>query len=192
MSVEIENIVPYRVENSVGKGEIACYKQVLLFSQCFPQLHTRAHQQFRELILYQKNTSTNIHSTSTPFQSNVPCTVCTYPTARPVPGTLDAGRHVTYPANICQRHASTPLLTLYFSPRSLFFRFGNSQKSQIAKSGLYGGCGSISISSSLMVPNTTRLLWLGALSWCSRIPDLISCGRFLLIASSRSDLITDA
>ena len=26
------------VENIVRKGEIACYKQVLLFSQCFPQL----------------------------------------------------------------------------------------------------------------------------------------------------------
>ena len=24
-----------RVENTVGKGEIACYKQFLLFSQCF-------------------------------------------------------------------------------------------------------------------------------------------------------------
>ena len=24
-----------RVENSVGKGEIACYKQFLLFTQCF-------------------------------------------------------------------------------------------------------------------------------------------------------------
>ena len=48
--------------------------------------------------------STNIHSTSTPFQSNVPCRVCTYPTR-------DAGRHVTYPANICQGYASTPLLT---------------------------------------------------------------------------------
>ena len=30
--------VPYRVENFVRKGEIACYKQFLLFSQCFPQL----------------------------------------------------------------------------------------------------------------------------------------------------------
>ena len=29
---------PYRVENIVIKGEIACYKQVLLCSQCFPQL----------------------------------------------------------------------------------------------------------------------------------------------------------
>ena len=55
--------------------------------------------------------STNIHSTSTPFQSNVPCTVCTYPTARPMPRTCDAGRHMTYTANICQRHTSTPLLT---------------------------------------------------------------------------------
>ena len=29
----------YRVENIVRKGEIACYKQFLLFSQCFPQLY---------------------------------------------------------------------------------------------------------------------------------------------------------
>ena len=28
-----------RVENIVRKGEIACYKQFLLFSQCFPLLH---------------------------------------------------------------------------------------------------------------------------------------------------------
>ena len=34
---EIE--VPCRVENIVRKGEIACYKQFLLFSQCFPQLY---------------------------------------------------------------------------------------------------------------------------------------------------------
>ena len=31
--------VPYRVENIARKGEIACYKQFLLFSQCFPQLY---------------------------------------------------------------------------------------------------------------------------------------------------------
>ena len=31
--------MPYRVENMVRKGEIACYKQFLLFSQCFPQLY---------------------------------------------------------------------------------------------------------------------------------------------------------
>ena len=31
--------VPYRVENIVIKGEIACYKQLLFFSQCFPQLY---------------------------------------------------------------------------------------------------------------------------------------------------------
>ena len=29
----------YRVENIVGKGEIAGYKQFLLFSQCFPLLY---------------------------------------------------------------------------------------------------------------------------------------------------------
>ena len=32
------NEVPYRVENTVRKGKIACYKQLLLFSQCFPKL----------------------------------------------------------------------------------------------------------------------------------------------------------
>ena len=30
--------MPYSVENFVRKGEIACYKQFLLFSQCFLQL----------------------------------------------------------------------------------------------------------------------------------------------------------
>ena len=30
---------PYRVENIVRKGERACYKQFLIFSQCFPQLY---------------------------------------------------------------------------------------------------------------------------------------------------------
>ena len=29
----------YRVENIVRKWEITCYKQFLLISQCFPQLH---------------------------------------------------------------------------------------------------------------------------------------------------------
>ena len=31
--------VPYRVENIVGKGEIACYELFLVFSQCFPHLY---------------------------------------------------------------------------------------------------------------------------------------------------------
>ena len=31
--------MPYRVENIVRKGDIACYKQFLLFSKCFPQLY---------------------------------------------------------------------------------------------------------------------------------------------------------
>ena len=34
-----ERQVPYRVENIVRKGEIACYMQFLLFSKCFLQLH---------------------------------------------------------------------------------------------------------------------------------------------------------
>ena len=29
----------YRVENTVRKGEIDCYNNILLFSQCFPQLY---------------------------------------------------------------------------------------------------------------------------------------------------------
>ena len=36
--IQNENDVTYRVKNIVRKGEIACYKQFLLFSQCFPQL----------------------------------------------------------------------------------------------------------------------------------------------------------
>ena len=31
--------MPYGVENIVRKGKIACYKQFLIFSQCFPQLY---------------------------------------------------------------------------------------------------------------------------------------------------------
>ena len=31
--------VPYRVENIARKGEMACNKPFLLFSQCFPQLY---------------------------------------------------------------------------------------------------------------------------------------------------------
>ena len=34
-----EKKVSYRVENIARKGEIACYTQFLLFSQCFPQLY---------------------------------------------------------------------------------------------------------------------------------------------------------
>ena len=30
----------YRVENTVGKGEIACYEQFLLFPQCFQKICT--------------------------------------------------------------------------------------------------------------------------------------------------------
>ena len=32
--------LPYRVENIVRKGESACDKQFILFSQCFPQVYT--------------------------------------------------------------------------------------------------------------------------------------------------------
>ena len=37
--IQNENEVLYRVENIMRKGEIACEKQFLLYSQCFPQLY---------------------------------------------------------------------------------------------------------------------------------------------------------
>ena len=37
--------MPHRVENNVRKGEIACFKQFLLFSQCFPQLYISLEHQ---------------------------------------------------------------------------------------------------------------------------------------------------
>ena len=37
--IKNENWVPHRIENIVRKGKIACYKQFLLFLQCFPQLY---------------------------------------------------------------------------------------------------------------------------------------------------------
>ena len=42
----MEKKVPYGVENIVREGEIACYKQFLLFSQCFPQLHIFSASKF--------------------------------------------------------------------------------------------------------------------------------------------------
>ena len=33
--IQIEKLVLYRVENIVRKGDIVCYKQFLLFTQCF-------------------------------------------------------------------------------------------------------------------------------------------------------------
>ena len=35
-----KGIVPQRVENTVGKGKIACYEQFLLFPQCFQKACT--------------------------------------------------------------------------------------------------------------------------------------------------------
>ena len=35
----MKNMCHERVDNIVIKGEIACYKQFLLFSQSFPQLY---------------------------------------------------------------------------------------------------------------------------------------------------------
>ena len=37
--IKNEKYLPHRVENIVRKGEIACYKQFLLLSQCFQQLY---------------------------------------------------------------------------------------------------------------------------------------------------------
>ena len=37
--IQNEKQVPYRLENILRKGAIACYKQFLLFSQCFPLLY---------------------------------------------------------------------------------------------------------------------------------------------------------
>ena len=37
--ISCEEYVPYRVENIVRKGEIACCKQFLLFSHCFLKLY---------------------------------------------------------------------------------------------------------------------------------------------------------
>ena len=37
--IQNEKQVLYKVENIVRKGEIACFKQFLLFSQCFSQLY---------------------------------------------------------------------------------------------------------------------------------------------------------
>ena len=36
-----------RVENTVGKGEIARYEQFLLFSQCFQKTYMGRHVKFR-------------------------------------------------------------------------------------------------------------------------------------------------
>ena len=41
----MENKYHIRVENIVRKEEIACYKQFLLFSQCFPQLYNAVLRQ---------------------------------------------------------------------------------------------------------------------------------------------------
>ena len=35
----MKNMCQIGLENIKRKGEIACYKQFLLFSQCFPQLY---------------------------------------------------------------------------------------------------------------------------------------------------------
>ena len=49
----------YRIENIVRKGEIACYKQFLLFSQCFPLLDifSVVNGQFSEILIIYRSMS---------------------------------------------------------------------------------------------------------------------------------------
>ena len=57
--------LPDRVENIVGKGEIACYKQILLFPQCFTNCLLLMRQNeflwIKGLFLEKKKKKTNIH-----------------------------------------------------------------------------------------------------------------------------------
>ena len=41
--IQNEKQVPYRVKNIVRKGELACYKQFPLFSQCVTDDHSFKH-----------------------------------------------------------------------------------------------------------------------------------------------------
>ena len=47
-------------------------------------------------------------------------------------GTHAASHHMTSPANVCLQRTSTHLGTHIFDHATYFFRFGNSQKTQIA------------------------------------------------------------
>ena len=69
-----------------------------------------------------------------------------------------------------------------FLSRRLFLTFGNRNKSHIAKSGLYGGCGSATILKLRIVSFTRWLVCTGALSWWNKNPDLASSGRLSPIA----------
>jgi hypothetical protein len=71
----------------------------------------------------------------TPSQSDVPRTICTCTITRSMTRTRVEARHVTSPAGVCPRHTSVPLLT-QISNHEVFFKVRNSQKSQIARSGL--------------------------------------------------------
>ena len=65
--------MPHRVENMVRKGEIACYKQFLLFSQCFLQLYIekvtlqilgqKVYKNTEKSFLYSKSLLIFIHKT---------------------------------------------------------------------------------------------------------------------------------
>ena len=52
--------MPYRVENIVRKGEIACHKQFLLFSQCFPQLYIFTASKFYKSHCWSIDANNNI------------------------------------------------------------------------------------------------------------------------------------
>ena len=49
--IQNEKKVPYRVENIVRKGEIACLKQFLLFSRCFLQLYYLKYIKMRHCVV---------------------------------------------------------------------------------------------------------------------------------------------
>ena len=53
-------------------------------------------------------------------------------------------------------------------PRSGLLSLGNSQKSHGAKSGKYGGCGTICVELLAKWSRRTSAVWDGALSWCKK------------------------
>ena len=69
----VESSVSKRVENTVGKGEIARYKQFLLFPQCFKRLvlQTRKNQVlFGKGLINLYNYVSPLHSLS-PYSANI-------------------------------------------------------------------------------------------------------------------------
>lgn len=74
-------------------------------------------------------------------------------------------------------------------PRSSALIVGNSQKSQGARSGEYGGCCTVLIPNSVRVALVTIDEWGGALSWCN-LNTPSNSGRFFRTALMRSRFIT--